>query len=98
MRTTSQVKDTNFPFADDRVPFVLVHNGVEFPDDAARGFGHASTWEKKLGLLEVAKEAARDGEYGAQEGGCSLLAMWPGATRTDVFLIDDLDEASAAFG
>lgn len=98
MRTTSSTKDVQFPFADDRVAFILVHNGVEFPDDAARGFGHASTWEKKLGLLEVASEAARDGEYGAQDGGCSLLAVWPGSTRSDVFLVDDLDQARAAFG
>ena len=90
MRATSEVNDVNFPFADDRVPFVLI-----FPEGGGkegRGFEHASHYDKKRELVAQAK--------GYQEGGqeVQLLAIWPGAKRSDVFLVDDLDEALAAFG
>lgn len=96
MRKTSDVTDVSFPFADDRVPFVLVHNAApaeaEDFDLPERGFGHASTAKKKIGLLEEAKRLQGEGLQ------CSLLAAWPGKTRTDFFHVDDLDEALAAFG
>jgi hypothetical protein len=101
MRTTSKVTNTEFPFADDRVAFVFVYNGyfatAPSENDSARGFSHASTRDKKLGLLQNAKECEQFGMYGEGSGKCSLLAVWPGGTRSDVFLVDDLDEALAAF-
>lgn len=91
MRTTSQVNDVAFPFADDRVPFILVvaDNAAETKD--GRGFEHASTATKKVELLHLAQDFESRG-YSP-----TVLAAWPGGTRTDVFLIDNLDEALAAF-
>ena len=91
MRATSEVTDTAFPFAEDTVPFILVFEEATTGKNG-RGFEHASTAEKKRDLIE---EATR---YGEEGGACHLLAAWPGTNRTDVFLIDDLDEALAAFG
>lgn len=90
MRRTSEVTDTTFPFAEDTVAFILVlpwDSGAEETKDN-RGFEHASTFDKKRELVEFAFE---------YQGSYSLLAVWPGATRSDVFLVDDLDEALAAF-
>jgi hypothetical protein len=90
MRCTSEVTDAEFPFAEDTTAFILV-----FPWDAGaeetkdcRGFEHASTATKKLELVERAIN---------YPGNCSLLAVWPGATRSDVFLVDDLEVAARAF-
>ena len=95
MRTTSSVTNTEFPFAEDKVPFILVVTGDNivgsFTKDA-RGFEHASTHDKKQALVERAIELS---QY--EGGGCTLLAAWPGAHRTDVFEVDDLNEALAAF-
>lgn len=90
MRQTSDVTDTEFPFADDTVPFILVFADGDQGKDG-RGFEHASTVDKKRDLLVDAIE------YGKQALEVHVLAAWPGATRTDVFEIDDLDEALAAF-
>lgn len=90
MRCTSEVTDTEFPFAEDTTALILVYTegggGKE-----GRGFDHASTFDKKGELVVEAIKLARV----ATEA--HLLAVWPGATRSDVFLIDDLDEALAAF-
>lgn len=91
MRTTSSVTNTDFPFADDKVPFILVMVGIGFGKDG-RGFEHASTESKKRELVLFAMQTRSEGDD------CHLLAAWPGATRTDVFEVDDLDEALAAFG
>lgn len=91
MRTTSSVTNTDFPFTDDHVPFILVlgENPNETKD--GRGFEHASTLDKKRELLVAAKEFEDRGYHPV------VLAPWPGAQRTDVFHVDDLDEALAAF-
>lgn len=93
MRTTSSVINTEFPFADDQVPFILVigSDGHSHRTKDHRGFEHASTRDKKVQLLEFAKGLDAEGVP------FHLLAAWPGATRTDVFDVDDLDEALAAF-
>jgi hypothetical protein len=90
MRQTSDVRDTDFPFADDTVPFILSYVGIGYGKDG-RGFDHASTFDKKRALVE---EAIRLRDEGTE---AHLLAVWPGGTRSDVFLVDDLDEALAAF-
>lgn len=95
MRTTSETREDSssapsFPFTDDRVPFILVF--AEGGGKEGRGFDHASTRDKKLGLLEEAQKATEDGLE------VSLLAAWPGGKRTDVFLVDNYDEALATFG
>lgn len=103
MRKTSEVTDVNFPFADDRLPFILVLNVAEnqstnpalgaVPEsDVLRGFSHARTGPKKAALLRSAMELS-DAEID-----CSVLAPWPGSKHTDVFLVDNLDEALAALG
>jgi hypothetical protein len=100
MRCASQVTDVAFPFADDRVPFILVYNLDDgqsaLPeldgDHFERGFAHASTGPKKVALLHRARELEGEGVE------CSVLATWPGAKRTDVFHVDDIEEALAAFG
>ena len=91
MRCTSEVNDVSFPYADDRVPFILVATGITDETKDGRGFEHASTAKKKIELLEEAK--------GFEDRGYPVvvLASWPGAKRTDVFHVDDLDEALAAF-
>lgn len=85
MRQTSDVTDTDFPFAEDTVPFILV---IREGDEDYRGFEHASTFDKKAQLVASAID------FGDK---ATLLAAWPGATRTDVFLVDDLEEALGAF-
>lgn len=98
MRTTSQVNDRSFPFARRDVPFVLVvgERARTAPDNPltkdGRGFEHASAHDQKYALIRRAQDL--------QEAGveCSLLAMWPGKTRSDVFLVDDLSMALAAMG
>jgi hypothetical protein len=96
MRKTSDVTDVGFPFTDDRVPFILIVTGDNLVDGHTkdgRGFEHASTFDKKRALIEQAIQLS-----GVEGGDCSLLAAWPGAKRTDVFLVDNYDEALAAFG
>lgn len=90
MRQTSDVTDTEFPFAEDTVAFIYVPKDASTTKDG-RGFEHASTLNKKRELLEGVMEDQTAGLDG------SLLAVWPGATRSDVFLVDDLDAALAAF-
>lgn len=93
MRQTSEVNDTDFPFAEDTTAFILVvpgGDGENYTKDA-RGFEHASTFDKKRALVEQALAINADGAP------CSLLAVWPGGNRSDVFLVDDLNEALAAF-
>jgi hypothetical protein len=96
MRCTSEVGDTTFPFADDRTAFILVYAGDDLRSETkdGRGFEHASTESKKRELLG---EAITLRDEGGHDGEVSLLAVWPGAKRSDVFLVDDLDEALAAF-
>lgn len=93
MRQTSDVTDTDFPFAEDSTAFILVFEGESSKDTKdGRGFEHASTFDKKKALVETALEWS-DSEVSQ----VTLLAVWPGATRSDVFLVDDLEEALAAF-
>lgn len=96
MRQTSEVTDTDFPFAEDIVAFILVYAGDDLRPETkdGRGFEHASTESKKRDLLG---EAITIRDEGGHEGEVSLLAVWPGAQRSDVFLVDDLDEALGAF-
>lgn len=92
MRRTSEVTDTTFPFAEDTTAFILIVTGDHFVDghtQNSRGFEHASTFDKKLTLVEQAINLAE------QNARVSLLAVWPGAKRSDVFLVDDLDQALA---
>lgn len=89
MRTTSSVTDTDFPFEDDSVAFVYVPADASTTKDG-RGFEHASTAAKKGALLDGAIEDHANGMPG------NLLAIWPGKTRSDVFLVDDLDAAAEA--
>jgi hypothetical protein len=91
MRTTSSVKDADFPYAEDSTAFVLVISEPALIGGTkdGRGFEHASTFDKKRALVEQAQTIG--------ETGCSLLAVWPGATRSDVFHVDDLDAALEAF-
>jgi hypothetical protein len=93
MRKTSDVTDTPFPFGSQAVPFILVVTGDHYVDGHtkdARGFEHASTHDKKLALVCKAQDLQETGAV------CSLLAVWPGRNRSDVFLVDDLDLAIAA--
>lgn len=102
-RKTSDVTDTQFPFDEDTVPFILVFNstdeqrdeldvqGVE-AKDAERGYATAWTALSKHNLVNLATELNEAGV------GCSLLAVWPGAKQSHVFLVDDLDEARVALG
>jgi hypothetical protein len=91
MRTTSQVRNTEFPFASDLVAFVLVVNDGETDTTESRGFEHASTAPKKKALVEQAIALSENPESTA-----ALLAVWPGKSRSDVFLVDDLDAALEA--
>jgi len=88
MRATSSVKDANFPYAEDTVAFILVPDDESsFATKDGRGFEHASTFDKKRDLL-----------LGAQcNPGLTVLAVWPGETRSDVFEVDDIDAALEAF-
>jgi hypothetical protein len=88
MRKTSDVRDTTFPFTADTTAFILV---VTEHEGDHRGFEHASTFEKKRALVEHAIRREEDG-YGS-----TLLAVWPGKTRSDVFHVDNLEEALHAF-
>lgn len=93
MRQTSEVNDTDFPFAEDSTAFILVVPGDGQSEETkdARGFEHASTYDKKRELVDFAMRL-RD-----RSAPFALLAVWPGANRSDVFLVDDLGEALAAF-
>lgn len=94
MRTTSQVNDRSFPFARRDVPFILVVAGSRGEDETkdGRGFEHASAHDQKYKLICRAQDLQAAGVE------CSLLAVWPGKTRSDVFLVDDLSMALAAMG
>lgn len=100
MRKTSDVTDTEFPFAEDSTPFILLYNGAPAlrDEDQGRGFSHASTYDKKYALLEQAIILESEGSYGQEVGKASLLAVWPGARRSDVFFIDDLAAAKEGLG
>ena len=99
-RKTSDVTDTEFPFAEDTVPFILVVNdGGRIEEANAEGLsdkdherGYAAAWtaDKKYDLVLLAQDL--------QDGGvpCTLLATWPGAKATHVFEVDDLAEARDA--
>lgn len=92
MRQTSTT-DIPFPFTEDTTAFILVYTPETIDDTKdRRGFAHASTFDKKATLALEAQTMREEGHA------VSLLAVWPGATRSDVFLVDDLDEAVAAFG
>lgn len=88
-RRTSEVTDTQFPFAPDTTAFVLV---VSEHEGDHRGYEHASTRDKKLRLIRQAKQLGDDGYA------CTLLAIWPGEKHSDVFEVDDLDAALSAMG
>jgi len=93
MRTASSIP--NFPYELDTTAFIYVYN----EHTGGRGFEHASHREKKRELVEKAIEASEHGGYaGGGEAEPSLLAVWPGATRSDVFLVDDLGRCAEAFG
>lgn len=100
-RTTSQVTDTEFPFAEDTTPFVLVLNvkdgerlgfAASFvaKKDLDRGYATAWTAERKRELAMLAADLL------GRSVECSLLAVWPGVKQSHVFLVDDLDQALAA--
>lgn len=92
MRKTSDVRDTTFPFTDDRVAFIAVLDPsptYAYGTKDGRGFEPASTYSKKEELLEQVASA--------EPGSWHLLAVWPGKARSDVFLVDDLEEAKTAF-
>lgn len=73
-----------FPYADPRVPFILIAGGEEIDADGS-GMNWGCSPESKLGLVEAAKNTTAE-----------LLTVWPGKSRSDVFIINDLDEAEAA--
>jgi len=81
-RKPRKVSDSHgeFPFADPRVPLILIA-GTEI---GAEGDGMNWAYEigEKLMLVEAAKSTTAE-----------LISVWPGKTRSDVFFIDDLDEA-----
>lgn len=100
-RKTSDVTDTEFPFAEDTTPFILVFNCTEWTEDLEAGIaekdvdrGYASAWtaSKKYDLVLLASDLRDAGVP------CTLLATWPGAKATHVFDVDDLDEARDALG
>ncbi|MGH2938313.1 MAG: hypothetical protein ACRDPE_09365 [Solirubrobacterales bacterium] len=73
----------SFPYADDRVPFIAI---ATTPIDAqGSGMNWANKVEEKVSLIAAAE---------ADET-ISILTVWPGKHRTDVFIVDDLGEASA---
>jgi hypothetical protein len=73
----------SYPYADDRVPFIAI---ATTPIDAAgSGMNWANTVEEKASLIAAAE---------ADET-VSILSIWPGKVRSDVFIVDDLGEASA---
>ena len=71
-----------FPYADPRVPLILIA-GTEI-DAEGDGMNWAFEIGEKLALVEAAKSTTAE-----------LISVWPGKTRSDVFFIDDLDEAEA---
>ncbi len=83
-RKPRKVSDSHgeFPFADPRVPLILIA-GTEI-DAEGDGMTWAQTVEDKLQLVEMAKKTTAE-----------LISVWPGKTRSDVFFIDDLDEAES---
>jgi hypothetical protein len=74
----------SFPYADPRVPFILIAGGEEI-DAEGTGMNWGCSVETKLGLVQLAEETTAE-----------ILTVWPGKTRSDVFIIDDLAEARAA--
>jgi hypothetical protein len=94
-RKTSEVTDTRFPFASNTTAFILV---VSEPDAdreltvEGRGYSHASTHDKKYELIRRAQDLQGRGFA------CTLLAVWPGKKRSDVFEVDDLSNALAMMG
>lgn len=93
MRKTSDVRDAAFPFTDDRVAFIAVLMSTPayaYGTKDGRGFEHASSEAKKREVLELVCDS--------EPGSWTLLAVWPGKTRSDVFEVDDLEEARRAFG
>lgn len=102
-RKTSDVTDTDFPFLEDTVPFILVFNsgGMDAEDpilagiedkDYERGYAAAWTASKKYDLVMLATDL-KDADVP-----CTLLATWPGAAATHVFEVDDLNEARDELG
>jgi len=89
-RKTSRIIGTTFPFDEDTAPFILVVTGDNVVDrhTDSRGFKHANTIDQKRELIGEAQALA-----GVDGGDCTLLAVWPGRTRSDVFEVDDLDQA-----
>jgi hypothetical protein len=71
-----------FPYADPRAPFILIA-GTEI-DAEGDGMNWAYEPEEKLALVEAARGTTAE-----------LLTVWPGKTRSDVFFMDDLDEAES---
>lgn len=94
MRTTSQVTNRSFPFARQDVAFLLVVPGPRGQSETKdeRGFEHSSTHDGKFKLIQRAQDLE------AAEVDFSLLAIWPGKTRSDVFLVDDLAMALGSMG
>lgn len=74
-----------FPYADARVPFILISGEDGGIDADGDGMNWGCSPETKLGLIEVARSTTGE-----------LLTVWPGKGRSDVFIIDDLDGAEAA--
>lgn len=90
MRKTSDVTDARFPFAEDRVALIAVLKST--PKEAVgtkegRGFEHASTLQKKRSLVQFVMSFPES---------LTLLAVWPGKDRSDVFEVDDLDACFTA--
>lgn len=44
----------------------------------------------------MGREGIRSSVKRAQAGECKILAAWPGQFRTDLFLVDDLDQLALA--
>lgn len=81
-RKTSDARG-GFPYADERVPFILIVGAVDLQGD---GMNWSNQIDEKLSLV---RHAQRDEDV-------SILTVWPGKGRTDVFVIDDLSEAETA--
>lgn len=86
-RKPRKCSDANggYPYVDERVPFILIVGdrpiGVE-----GDGMNWAFRADEKLALIALAEQ---NEDY-------TILTCWPGKARTDVFVIDELAEASAA--
>lgn len=82
-RKTSDAKGS-YPYADARVPFIAIIG--EPIDIEGNGMNWSNRVEDKLSLVRMA-ETNED---------VTILSVWPGKGRTDVFVVDDLDEAARA--